>query len=103
MKKKIDKQLLFERMNKVGGMPLKENYDVEIDVNKINTFISKLPDDFPDLVRNFAKNKNSGLDAAYYQFLGVYMDKLGIDLNDDELEELSTHMYGRYGDNYIEF
>lgn len=101
--KKTDKQLLFERMNKVTGMPLNENYDEEIDVNKINYFVSKLPNDFPNLVRKFSEDKNIGLDSAYYQFLGTYMDKLGIDLNDDEVEELSTHMYGRYGDDYIEF
>lgn len=29
MKKKTDKQILFERMNKVAGMPLKEDYQTE--------------------------------------------------------------------------
>jgi len=112
MKKDSSKQMLFEMMHKVGGMPLNENWldnivkDVDsgnIDKNKINNFVSKLPNNFPDLVRNYAKNKDIGLDSAYYQFLGTFMEKNGIDLNDDELEELETYMYGKYGDDKIEF
>lgn len=75
----------------------------------INMFIASLPNDFPELVRKYASDKNIGLDSAYYQFIGAFEKKFEKDnaiefkLNDEDLDDLPTFMYGRFGDRNIEF
>ena len=75
----------------------------------LNMFIGSLPDNFPELVRQYANDKNIGLDSAYYQFIGAFSGKfeknnaIEFNLSDDDLEELNTLMYGKFGDNAIEF
>ena len=103
---KTDKELLFERMNTIGGMPLNENTDTIL----LEMFIGSLPDDFPNLVRQYAEDKNIGLDDAYYQFVGAFEKKfeeahnMGVKLlSDDDLDDLNDLMYGRFGDDAIEF
>ena len=100
--KKDSKQLLFERMKYLNPDFKKTNES--IDINKLNKFVGALPDNFPEIVKKYSMEKDIGLDSAYYNFIGAFLDKLGWDdFTDDELDELETIMYGRFGDDAIEF
>ena len=105
--KKNDKELLFERMGYLNPdfKEINENRDVIL----LEMYIASLPDDFPNLVRQYAEDKNIGLDSAYYQFIGAFEKKFENDnaiefqLSDDDYEKIHTLMYGRFGDDAIEF
>ena len=102
------KKRLFEMMGKLN-MSFKNKLNENIRKKLINMFVASLPDNFPFLVQEYAKNKNIGLDSAYYQFIGAFEKKFEKDngiqfhLSDDEIEELPTFMYGRFSDKAIEF
>ena len=91
-----------------GREPMSEE-NLNQDKTLLNMFIASLPDNFPELVRQHANNKNIGLDAAYYQYIGAFSEKfeknnaIEFILSDDDLEKIPTLMYGRFGDNAIEF
>lgn len=106
--KKYNKERLFEVMGRLDStfkLKLNENVDETL----VNMFIASLPDNFPDLVRSYAQDNNIGLDSAYYQFIGMFEDKfeknnaIEFKLDDDNLDNLDRLMYGRFGDNAIEF
>ena len=105
--KKTTKQILFEKMEYLNPGFKKMNEEENILINK---FLAFLPDDFPNLVRGYSKDKNIGLDDAYYQFVGAFEKKfeeahnMGVKLlSDDDLDDLNDLMYGRFGDDAIEF
>ncbi len=100
--KRNNKELLFERMEYIN--PDFKRINESIDINKLNKFVGALPDNFPEIVKKYSMEKDIGLDSAYYNFIGAFLEKLGLDdFTDDELDELDTIMYGRFGDNAIEF
>jgi len=96
-------------------LSLNEFYVKELSLNEntdnilINMFIASLPDKFPELVQQYANEKNIGLDGAYYKFIGAFEDKfekdnaIEFELDDDDLDKLDRFMYGRFGDRMIEF
>ena len=91
-----------------GREPMSEENENQ-DKILLNMFIASLPDNFPELVKQYANKKNIGLDGAYYLFIGAFEKRfeknnaIKFELNDDDLDELETLMYGRFGDNAIEF
>lgn len=84
--------------------------DERVDNAMLNKFVNFLPDNFPELVRKLANDKNIGLDSSFYMFIGAYEEKFeknnNISFNishEDDFEVLFRMMYGKYGDNTIEF
>ncbi|MDA3779941.1 MAG: hypothetical protein PF487_06965 [Bacteroidales bacterium] len=103
-----NKKRLLEIMGKLDPT-FKSRLNENNDKILLNMFIGSLPNDFPELVRQYASDKNIGMDGAYYQFIGAFEKKfennnaIDFKLSNNDLDELETLMYGRFGDNAIEF
>lgn len=108
---KIKKQYNPEKKKQQTTTNLSEEGDNIVDNTDselLNRFVSWLPNNFPDIFKNYAKEKNIGLDSAYYLFIGAFEKKFDdkhifiFSLSDSDFDELETLMYDRFG-NSIEF